>query len=145
MKTVSFELAQKLESIGFYAYTQDAYATKAGIEYLPFHNIPVLTTTIGKLIDDYHYCNINDDDLEYFINAPSYAQVLAWLRDRDIDIMIDRSFSMTKSYHYVIVVNGDFENLIQQESVPYRDYYEAANDAINYVFDNNLLNKKDNI
>ena len=139
MNTVSFELAQKLESIGFYAYTQNAYATKAGIEYLPFHNIHVLTTTIGKLINDYHYCNINDDDLEHFINAPSYAQVLAWLRDRDIDIMIDRSFSMTKSYHYVIVVNGDFENLIQQESAPNRDYYEAANDAINYIIDNNIL------
>ena len=139
MKTVSFDLAQKLESIGFYAYTQDAYATKDGIEYLPFHNIPVLTTTIGKLVYDFHCCNINDEDLEHFINAPSYAQVLAWFRDRDIDIMIDRSFSMTKSYHYVIVVNGDFENLIQQESVPNRDYYDAANDAINYIIDNHIL------
>lgn len=138
MKTVSFDLAQKLESIGFYAYTQDAYATKDGIEYF----IPVLTTTIGKLVYDFHCCNINDEDLEHFINAPSYAQVLAWFRDRDIDIMIDRSFSMTKSYHYVIVVDGDFENLIQQESVPNRDYYEAANDAINYIIDNNLLKKK---
>lgn len=145
MKTVSFDLAQKLESIGFYAYTQNAYATKAGIEYLLVHNVHVLTTTIGKLISDYHYCNINDDDLEHFINAPSYAQVLAWFRDRDIDIMIDRSFSMTKSYHYVIVVNGDFYNLIQQESVPNRDYYDAANDAINYIIDKNLLYKKDNI
>ena len=49
---------------------------------------------------------------------------------------------MTKSYHYVIVVDGDFENQIQQVSVPNRDYYDAAHDAINYIIDNNLLKKK---
>ena len=99
----------------------------------------VLTTKIGSLIYNYEYCNIDDDDLKQFIKAPSYAQVLEWLREYDIDIMIDRSFSMTKSYHYVIVVNGDFDNLIQQESIPNRDYYDAANDAINYIIDNHIL------
>ena len=139
MKTVSFELAQKLASICFDDYTQDAYATKAGIEYSPLLTNSVLTTKIGSLIYNYEYCNIDDDDLKQFIKAPSYAQVLEWLREYDIDIMIDRSFSMTKSYHYVIVVNGDFDNLIQQESVPNRDYYDAANDAINYIIDNHIL------
>lgn len=139
MKTVSFDLAQKLESICFDDYTQNAYATKAGIEYSPLLTNSVLTTKIGSLIYNYEYCNIDDDDLKQFIKAPSYAQVLEWLREYDIDIMIDRSFSMTKSYHYVIVVNGDFENLIQQESVPNRDYYDAANDAINYIIDNHIL------
>lgn len=139
MRTVPFELAQKLESICFDDYTQNAYATKAGIEYSPLLTNSVLTTKIGSLIYNYEYCNIDDDDLKQFIKAPSYAQVLAWFREYDIDIMIDRSFSMTKSYHYVIVVNGDFENLIQQESVPNRDYYDAANDAINYIIDNHIL------
>lgn len=139
MRTVPFDLAQKLASICFDDYTQNAYATKAGIEYSPLLTNSVLTTKIGSLIYNYEYCNIDDDDLKQFIKAPSYAQVLAWLREYDIDIMIDRSFSMTKSYHYVIVVNGDFDNLIQQESVPNRDYYDAANDAINYIIDNNLL------
>lgn len=139
MNTVSFELAQKLASICFDDYTQDAYATKAGIEYSPLLTNSVLTTKIGSLIYNYEYCNIDDDDLKQFIKAPSYAQVLEWFREYDIDIMIDRSFSMTKSYHYVIVVNGDFENLIQQESVPNRDYYDAANDAINYIIDNHIL------
>ena len=133
MKTVSFELAQKLASIGFDEYTPNAYANKTGIDYLPLANDSVFMTTIGRLIYDYEYCNINDDELKHFIKAPSYAQVLEWLREYDIDIMIDRSFSMTKSYHYVIVVNGDFENLIQQESVPNRDYYDAANDAIRKI------------
>ena len=139
MRTVPFELAQKLASICFDDYTQDAYATKAGIEYSPLLTNSVLTTKIGSLIYNYEYCNIDDDDLKQFIKAPSYAQVLEWLREYDIDIMIDRSFSMTKSYHYVIVVNGDFDNLIQQESVPNRDYYDAANDAINYIIDNHIL------
>ena len=139
MKTVSFELAQKLASICFDDYTQNAYATKAGIEYSPLLTNSVLTTKIGSLIYNYEYCNIDDDDLKQFIKAPSYAQVLEWLREYDIDIMIDRSFSMTKSYHYVIVVNGDFDNLIQQESIPNRDYYDAANDAINYIIDNHIL------
>ena len=142
MKTVSFELAQKLASIGFDEYTHNAYATKDGIKYSPLANNSVLTTKIGSIIYHYEYCNIDDDDLKQFIKAPSYAQVLAWFRERDIDIMIDRSFSMTNSYHYVIVVDGDFENLIQQESVPNRDYYDAAHDAINYIIDNNLLKKK---
>ena len=132
-------MAQKLESICFDDYTQNAYATKAGIEYSPLLTNSVLTTKIGSLIYNYEYCNIDDDDLKQFIKAPSYAQVLEWLREYDIDIMIDRSFSMTKSYHYVIVVNGDFDNLIQQESVPNRDYYDAANDAINYIIDNHIL------
>lgn len=139
MRTVPFELAQKLASICFDDYTQDAYATKAGIEYSPLLTNSVLTTKIGSLIYNYEYCNIDDDDLKQFIKAPSYAQVLEWLREYDIDIMIDRSFSMTKSYHYVIVVNGDFDNLIQQESIPNRDYYDAANDAINYIIDNHIL------
>ena len=139
MKTVSFELAQKLASICFDDYTQNAYATKDGIEYSPLLTNSVLTTKIGSLIYNYEYCNIDDDDLKQFIKAPSYAQVLEWLREYDIDIMIDRSFSMTKSYHYVIVVNGDFDNLIQQESIPNRDYYDAANDAINYIIDNHIL------
>ena len=139
MRTVPFDLAQKLASICFDDYTQNAYATKAGIEYSPLLTNSVLTTKIGSLIYNYEYCNIDDDDLKQFIKAPSYAQVLAWLREYDIDIMIDRSFSMTKSYHYVIVVNGDFDNLIQQESVPNRDYYDAVNDAINYIIDNHIL------
>lgn len=139
MRTVPFDLAQKLASICFDDYTQDAYATKAGIEYSPLLTNSVLTTKIGSLIYNYEYCDIDDDDLKQFIKAPSYAQVLAWFREYDIDIMIDRSFSMTKSYHYVIVVNGDFDNLIQQESVPNRDYYDAANDAINYIIDNHIL------
>ena len=139
MRTVPFELAQKLASICFDDYTQDAYATKAGIEYSPLLTNSVLTTKIGSLIYNYEYCNIDDDDLKQFIKAPSYAQVLEWLREYDIDIMIDRSFSMTKSYHYVIVVNGDFDNLIQQESIPNRDYYDAANDAINNIIDNHIL------
>ena len=139
MNTVSFELAQKLESICFDGYAQDAYATKDGIKYSPLSTNSVLRTTIGSIIYDYEYCKIDEDDLKYLILAPSYAQVLEWFREYDIDIMIDRSFSMTKSYHYVIVVNGDFDNLIQQESVPNRDYYDAANDAINYIIDNNIL------
>lgn len=139
MRTVPFDLAQKLASICFDDYTQNAYATKDGIEYSPLLTNSVLTTKIGSLIYNYEYCNIDDDDLKQFIKAPSYAQVLEWLREYDIDIMIDRSFSMTKSYHYVIVVNGDFDNLIQQESVPNRDYYDAAKDAINYIIDNHIL------
>ena len=139
MRTVPFDLAQKLASICFDDYTQNAYATKDGIEYSPLLTNSVLTTKIGSLIYNYEYCNIDDDDLKQFIKAPSYAQVLEWLREYDIDIMIDRSFSMTKSYHYVIVVNGDFDNLIQQESIPNRDYYDAANDAINYIIDNHIL------
>lgn len=142
MKTVSFELAQKLASIGFDEYTQNAYATKTGIKYSPLLINSVLTTKIGSIIYNYEYRDIDDDDLKHFIKAPSYAQVLEWFRERNIDIMIDRSFSMTKSYHYVIVVDGDFENLIQQDSVPNRDYYDAAHDAINYIIDNNLLKKK---
>ena len=121
MRTVPFDLAQKLASICFDDYTQNAYATKDGIEYSPLANDSVFMTTIGRLIYDYEYCVIDDDELKHFIKAPSYAQVLAWFRKHDFDIMIDRSFSMTKSYHYVIVVNGDFENQIQQASVPNRD------------------------
>ena len=87
MRTVPFELAQKLTSICFDDYTQNAYATKAGIEYSPLLTNSVLTTKIGSLIYNYEYCNIDDDDLKQFIKAPSYAQVLEWLREYDIDIM----------------------------------------------------------
>lgn len=139
MKTVSFELAQKLESIVFDEYTQNAYATKAGIDYSPLGNDSVFTTRIGRLIYDYGYCDIDEDEFKHFIKAPSYSQVLAWFRKHNIDIMINRSLSMTKSYHYVIIVDGDFENQIKQAIVPNRDYYDAAHDAINYIIDNNLL------
>ena len=58
MRTVSFELAQKLASIGFDEYTPNAYANKTGIDYSPLANDSVFMTTIGRLIYNYEYCDI---------------------------------------------------------------------------------------
>ena len=70
MRTVPFDLAQKLASICFDDYTQNAYATKAGIEYSPLLTNSVLTTKIGSLIYNYEYCNIDD---KYYESANYYS------------------------------------------------------------------------
>lgn len=72
--------------------------------------------------------NWNDCDAWY---KPTLYQVQKWLRkEHKIYIMIDRSWSMTDSWNYYIVVNNDFENYVQQTSMPNRSYEQALQDGI---------------
>ncbi len=50
--------------------------------------------------------------------------------DYGIDITIYRSFSMTHSYHYEIVIDCDYDSSIVQECVPNRPYELALESAV---------------
>ncbi len=52
------------------------------------------------------------------------------LREYNIDITINRSFSMNCSYYYEIVKDKDFDNLISQNVIADRPYETALRDAI---------------
>jgi len=69
-------------------------------------------------------------------SAPTLQMAMRWLRERKIYIMIDRSWSMADSWQYCICVNNDFDNLIQQTSVPNRTYEEAVEAALKYSLEN---------
>lgn len=72
--------------------------------------------------------NWNDCDAWY---TPTLYQVQKWLRkEHKIYIVIDRSWSMTDSWNYYIVVNNDFDNSVQQISMPNRSYELALQDGI---------------
>jgi hypothetical protein len=121
---VPYELAIKLEQKGF----------KQGYNIFGFKPIFSNETTIRFISNIGAYYN------EYFgenIAAPTISQVLKWLRkEKKIYIMIDRSFSVKNSWHYIICNNDDFEHLNQQESIPNRKWEQAALDGIEYVLDN---------
>lgn len=75
--------------------------------------------------------------LDSWIIAPTISQVLKWMREeKKIYIMIDRSFSVKNSWHYIICNNDDFEHLTQQESIPNRKWELAAIAGIKYCLDN---------
>jgi hypothetical protein len=58
--------------------------------------------------------------------APLYQQAFRWFREKyKIDSVIIRSFSMTNSYHYNIVIDQDYGNDLQSTSIPNRTYEEA--------------------
>lgn len=129
---VPYELAVKLKEKGFKElclayYTNDDilyynYSYKAGASYTDCclsHNLMPKNSVSGK-----------------FVDAPTISQVLKWLREEKIYIMIDRSFSVKNSWHYIICNNDDFENLIQQESIPNRKWELAAIAGIEYCLDN---------
>jgi len=63
--------------------------------------------------------------------APSQSLLQKWLReDHKIDITIHRSFSMTNSYHYCIIVDCDYETEDQQSCTPGRSYEEVLEQGL---------------
>lgn len=59
-------------------------------------------------------------------NIPLYSQAFEWFRNNHLlEATINRSWSMHSSYHYVIINNMDYDNLIQQESTSNRTYQQA--------------------
>jgi hypothetical protein len=58
--------------------------------------------------------------------APLYQQAFRWFREKyKMDSVIIRSFSMTNSYHYNIVIDQDYGNDLQSTSIPNRTYQQA--------------------
>ena len=73
---------------------------------------------------------------------PTLYQVQKWLRkEHKVYIMIDRSWSMMDSWNYYIVINNDFDNPVQQTSVPNRPYEIALQDGIMEALEQ--INKED--
>ena len=115
MEIVDFNLAKKLKDKGFNWFCSHYYRTKCKDLFL--------------IIPSEDWSNTKER-----INAPTISQVLKWLREeKKIYVMIDRSFSVENSWHYVICNNDDFEHLIQQESIPNRTWEQAALAGIEYV------------
>ena len=69
---------------------------------------------------------IKDYVIKMNLKAPIFSQAFRWFREKyKIDSVIIRSFSMTNSYHYNIVIDQDYENNLQSLSIPDRTYEEA--------------------
>jgi hypothetical protein len=113
---VSFEISKILKEKGFDCGC-DTYYTKTG--------------SVA-----YTQLRYNHNEIKNRYSRPTLQMAMKWLRERKIYIMIDRSWSMADSWQYCICVNNDFDNLIQQTSVPNRTYEEAVEAALKYSLEN---------
>lgn len=76
---------------------------------------------------------------DYYLR-PTQSLLQKYLREiYQIDITIHRSFSMTKSYHYCIIVNNDYENELPQGCIRNRKYEEALEDGLQEALKLNKL------
>lgn len=112
---VKYEAAKLLKEIGFNFYQPTQYSE--GSNPTTTYNY---TKNQCKLFGDVYY-------------APTQALAQKYLRENhNIDITIHRSFSMSKSYHYYIIIDGNYEvdedNI--QECTPNRSYEQALEDAL---------------
>lgn len=74
---------------------------------------------------------IDEDNIDTSYIAPPQSVLQRWLREvHKIDIVIHRSFSMDNSYHYCIIMDGNYDIEMLQECIPDRSYEEALEDAL---------------
>lgn len=133
-KLISFETAKLAKEKRFFIHTKYYYDsdnplsssinlkkrnyTIEGFEGMPYSDID---TESGLLTYQIHTIN----------NAPTQPLLQKWLRDiHKIHIVIHRSFSMDNSYHYCIIVDGNYDMELLQECIPDRSYEEALEDAL---------------
>lgn len=99
----------------------------------------ILARKKGYNIPCTHFYNINGkldclDDDNKSINAdlaPFQYELQEWLRiNKGVDISINRAFSFSNCYYYVIINNWDFDNAIMQICVPNRTYEESLENAL---------------
>ena len=85
----------------------------------------------GFLQRNYDLCEyIIEKDYPIY-SAPSQTLLQKWLREEhEIDIYINRSFSMKHSYHYEVLNKCDYDNIIQQDCIPNRSYEECLEEAL---------------
>jgi hypothetical protein len=72
-----------------------------------------------------------------FHSAPTQSELQKWIREKHkIDISIHRSWAMSNSYYYVVIINNDFDNLIQQDSIKDKSYEETLELALKCALEN---------
>lgn len=80
----------------------------------------------GYLDTSKKYINQGIDDLNRQCLAPFWQQAFNFFREEyNIDSMIIKSFSMNNSYYYSILIDDDYDNVLQCESISNRTYEEV--------------------
>lgn len=125
---VTFEIAKKLKEKGF--------REKCLCYYIDINLVYNIESPVAN--NQLWFCHNKYDNIWHRdnIDAPTISQVLKWLREIKVYVMIDRSFAVKNGWHYYIVVDDDFENAIQQNSARNRTWETTALAAIEYVLDN---------
>lgn len=121
---ITFELAKKLKKKG-YPQKSSGDVTMHGTFYY----------CDGRLYENGGICEVKDA-----YTADTIYEVMKWMREnKEIYIMIDRSFAVRNCWNYFICIDDDFENPIQQPVKVGRTYERAALDAIEYICENDLI------
>lgn len=129
---VNYEQAKTLKKLGFNLQCNHFYCQPKGKELKLIGYIPM--DFLDSLYYDFNNPATWSDHNENTVSAPTLSQAQKWIREQyNIDIYIDRSFSFIKSYHYEIVINQNYDEMIQQESIQNRTYEQALSDAIDKV------------
>lgn len=107
-KLVSFEVAKLAKEKGF-----DVKA-----KWLQLYLLDSITNTVDTFSASQ-------------ICLPTQSLLQKYLREvHKIDIVIHRSFSMDNSYHYCIIMDGNYDIEMLQECIPDRSYEEALENAL---------------
>lgn len=123
---VTFEIAKKLKEKGF--REECLYHYQNCGDYAEANRIP--GDDRYDFNTDYLYqCNNNDS---YLIDAPTIAQVLKWLREKEISI--EPCATPYNYWYYMIKEKGTIKATYTGED--YNNYEQAALAGIEYVIDN---------
>ena len=122
---VTYEQALELKELGF---DEPCFAIYSGFDEDNFSISDTIRLYSSKF-------RINDTQSNCFyinnfnsprVSAPTFSQAFRWFREKyKMDSVIIRSFSMTNSYHYNIVIDQDYGNDLQSTSIPNRTYQQA--------------------
>jgi hypothetical protein len=107
---IQYEQALDLEELGF--NNENCFGFYNNAEAIPYIK--------QDLTDELKLIYTGD------FEAPLYQQAFRFFREKyKMDSVIIRSFSMTNSYHYNIIIDKDYGNDLQSISIPNRTYEEA--------------------
>ncbi len=104
------KIYKELDDLGFFKWYCTQYGSLVYQEYKPVYD---------------------DLPLDNIIRTELNACVFKFFREKHkLDSVIIRSFSMTNSYHYNIVIDQDYGNDLQSLSIPDRTYEQAELECI---------------
>ena len=136
MDFVPFEIAKKLKEKGFSCEMPFAMYNEIAAFHLLTTSAPYNVCNSGFKCREYYDC---EDFDEHDYVAPTISQVLKWLRDKKIHLVVDiepKGYFFIVNYNITTDFNDKYEFDIHNSWGCYYDYKQAALAGIKYVIDN---------
>lgn len=148
MDLVPFEIAKKLKEKGFKEKCLAYYDIEdnVGLLYNTQYTNKILPCQYIDLLQSHNSgeAEIQPDDSEECVDAPTISQVLKWLREeKKIDVLpqrghisIDKNSKVTRYYNVNIYFERSFACTLDNDEQDYSTYEQAAFAGIKHILDN---------